>query len=119
MKDMDFVFDFTLQKLIGARHWARLTVVIATRSLFIISVSIFINFSQKNFFCKNIAFTYAPTFSNNSKTTSATIPIFELVLKIDNTIILSHHWSKSVHLFESYRDDRQTDGRTHQAYKPE
>ena len=63
--------------------------------------------------------TYAPVFSNISETTGATIPIFELDLTIVNTIILSHLWSKSVNAFESYRDDRQTDGRTDQAYKPE
>src|SRR5205823_13929293 len=94
----------------------RLTVSIATGSLFIILVSILFYFEKNFFFCKNILLTYAPVFSNISKTTGATVPIFELDLTIFNTIILSHNWLKSVYPFESYRahgrTDRRTDGQT-------
>src|SRR5207237_10156002 len=55
---------------------------------------------KKNCFCKNILLTYAPVFSNISKTTGATVPIFELDLTIVNTIILSHNWLKLMNLFE-------------------
>ena len=48
---------------------------------FLLFLSRFLSISAKKIFvCKNIAFAYAPTFSNISKTTSATIPIFELDL---------------------------------------
>src|SRR5207237_7176766 len=70
------------------------------------------NFEKKNIFFQSIVFTYAPFFSNISETTGATVPIFELDLTNVNTIILSHHSSKSVNAFESYRDNRRTDGQT-------
>ena len=80
--------------------------------MFVIFVSILVDFLKKIFFCKNTLLTYAPVFSNISETAGATVPIFELDLTIVNTIILSLHWLKSVNPFESYRAYRRTDGQT-------
>src|SRR5207237_1429900 len=98
--------------LISAKYRARLTVSIATKSLFVIFVFSYSPFAKKNIFFENTLMIYAPVFSNISKTTAATVPIFKLDSYIISTIILSHVWSKSVNAFESYRVDGQTDRRT-------